>query len=292
MMRRGTTVHSIVAVLIGLAAVASRAVAEPPTEAQVRSRWNALYQRRAEGLRVFLAGSKDQPIKLLERPLLFYTNPVRAGRTEGSVFLWTDEGRPALVAAFWSVNEPSEQALRRLSREWHSLTEENLSIDIDSACVWESGERGIEWHTLADNAPPVKSRTLRLVQMRKIVSGIQATIGTGESELRLMPQPIYRYPESTRGALDGAMFAFVMGTDPELLVIVEAVEDAAAQWRIGFVHFTNAPVEAQLNDSKIFTAERCPPMQSTGPHHLGIAVERHARDLSDEVLVPAEDARK
>jgi hypothetical protein len=76
------------------------------------------------------------------------------------------------------------------------------------------------------------------------------------------------------------------------LAIVEAVENGATQWRIGFVHFTNAPVEAQLNDSKIFAAERCPPMQSTGPHHLGIAVERHSPDLSDEVLLPAEDTPK
>lgn len=299
MTRNGSAVYLILAALIGLAALTLRASAEPPVEveppsdAELRSRWNALYKRRAEALRVSLADSENQTIKLLEKPLLTYTNPVRAGRTEGSVFLWTDEGRPVLVAAFWSVNEPTDQSRRRLSREWHSLGQEDMSVDIDSARVWQSGEPGIEWHSLAGNAAPVESRTLRLAQMRKIVAGVQATIGTGESELRLMPQPLYRYPESTPGVMDGAMFAFVMGTDPELFAIVEAVhQEGGAQWKIGFVSFTNAPVEAHLDGLKIFTAERCPPGQSTGPHHLGIAVERHAPDLSDEIVLPAEETIK
>lgn len=293
MMRRGSAVYLILVALLGLVALASRAPAEPPSEAELRSRWNALYKRRAEALGVSLAESEGQTIRLLEKPLLTYTNPVRAGRTEGSVFLWTDEGRPVLVAAFWSVDSPSDRSLRRLSREWHSLVQEDMSVDLDSARVWQSGEPGMEWHSLSDNAAPAKSRTLRLVQMRKIVAGVQATIDTGESELRLMPQPLYRYPESTPDVLDGAMFAFVMGTDPELFAVVEAVhQKRAAQWRIGFVHFTNAPVEAHLNGLKIFTVGRCPPMQSTGPHHLGIAVERHAPDLSDEVVLPKEDTPK
>jgi hypothetical protein len=89
--------------------------------------------------------------------------------------------------------------------------------------------------------------------------------------------------ESTPGVLDGAMFAFVMGTDPELFAIIEAVQQGdSGQRRLGFVHFTNAPVEARLNGSKMFTAERVPLVQTAGPHHLGIGVERHEPDLSDE----------
>jgi hypothetical protein len=290
MTRRGSAICSILAALIGLGALASLAPAEPPSEAELRSRWSALYKRRAEALRVSLAESKGQTIKLLDTALLTYTNPVRAGRTEGSVFLWTEEGRPVLAAAFWSVNDESDSSLRRLSREWHSLSQEEMTVNLDSARVWRSGEPGIEWHNLVDTAAPTKSRTLRLVEMRKIVAGVQATIGTGESELRLMPQPLYRYPESTPGVLDGAMFAFVMGTDPELFAIVEAIpRKKAPQWRIGFVPFTNAPVEAHLNGVKLFTVERCLPGQSTGPHHLGITVERHPADLSDEIVLPAEE---
>src|SRR5207248_6712901 len=51
---------------------------------------------------------------------------------------------------------------------------------------------------------------------------------------RLLPKPIYRYDAEKTKALDGALFAFVLGTDPELLLLLEC--DAAAakpEWRFG-----------------------------------------------------------
>ena len=38
-------------------------------------------------------------------------------------------------------------------------------------------------------------------------------------ELRLMPQPLYRYDaDDEGGTFDGALFAFAQGTDPEILL--------------------------------------------------------------------------
>src|SRR5689334_13797406 len=46
------------------------------------------------------------------------------------------------------------------------------------------------------------------------------------SEMRLLPQPHYRYEIKDEGSpvVDGAVFAFVwtVGTDPEMLVVIEA----------------------------------------------------------------------
>jgi hypothetical protein len=97
-----------------------------------------------------------------------------------------------------------------------------------------------------------------------------------------MPQPIYRYPEAS-GVLDGGVFAFVLGTDPELLAVIEARDsaDAAAGWFVGFAHFTNAEVNATFDGLDIFQAERWHPIKSAGRHHLGIAVEHHPANLPD-----------
>jgi len=44
---------------------------------------------------------------------------------------------------------------------------------------------------------------------------------TGDStQLRLLPRPLYRYKSSE--VLDGAIFVFVEGTDPELVFLLEA----------------------------------------------------------------------
>lgn len=252
----------------------------------VRDRWFQLFRARAAGLEVSWAQASARPIALTAEPLLSYTNPVRGGQTFGNVFLWTDAGRPLLLAAFWSVAEPDDVTVRWLSQEWHSLANNSVTVNVDGLQTWESGEPGVSWSVVKDVAAPLKSRPLRLAQMREIAAQIRAEIETHESELRRMSQPIYRYPPGIPGILDGAIFAFVMGTDPELFAVIEATaaEDGSVAWRLGFAHFTNAPVRATIDGEEIFSAGRCPPMQATGRHYLSFHVERHPADLS----VPAE----
>jgi hypothetical protein len=61
------------------------------------------------------------------------------------------------------------------------------------------------------------------------------------TELRLLPQPLYRYPDQTRGVIDGAVFAFVMATDPELFIVIEQRRDETSGkpgWRLAPARFT------------------------------------------------------
>ena len=44
----------------------------------------------------------------------------------------------------------------------------------------------------------------------------------GWSDLRLLPTPIARYGETGTKLVDGALFAFVIGTDPEVFLFLEA----------------------------------------------------------------------
>ena len=61
--------------------------------------------------------------------------------------------------------------------------------------------------------------------MRSLADGFRASDdfgGKGWSELRLLPTPIARYGEPGTKLLDGALFAFVLGTDPEVFLFLEA----------------------------------------------------------------------
>ena len=52
--------------------------------------------------------------------------------------------------------------------------------------------------------------------------------------LRLLTKPLYRY-EATGDLIDGALFGFVLATDPEALLMIEAYKTAdGAQWRYAF----------------------------------------------------------
>jgi hypothetical protein len=254
--------------------------ADGETAEAIRKRWEKLYQDRAKSLSVAFVDSAQRTVRIVPQPVMSYSNPVRNAQQHGNVFLWTESGRPVLMAAYWSVSEPNQPGVRRLSREWHSLTADNITVKRDARTIWTSKEPGIEWKPLENTPGPVGSRPLRLTQMRKVARRLHAEIETAEGELRLMPQPIYRYPKNS-GVVDGAVFAFVMGTDPELLAVIEARAAAggATEWHLGFVHFTNARVTADFDDQQIYQAERWSPRTSGGRHHLGIAVELHPADL-------------
>ena len=55
-----------------------------------------------------------------------------------------------------------------------------------------------------------------------------------EQTPRLLPKPLYRYDAEQTKTLDGGLFAFVLGTDPELMVLIECDTAAAKpEWRFG-----------------------------------------------------------
>jgi hypothetical protein len=85
-------------------------------------------------------------------------------------------------------------------------------------------------------------------------------VGDGNPEvLRLLPRPLYRYDvkhsEETSPTLrDGGMFAFVMGTDPEVILLLEAVErEGKGVWQYAFARATAYAVEASLGDEVVWS---------------------------------------
>jgi hypothetical protein len=73
-----------------------------------------------------------------------------------------------------------------------------------------------------DSPVPAAKAPLRLVQMRNIAADFSAIVHFGFTDpeitphnLRLLTQPAYRYSEAEK-ILDGGMFIFAIGTDPDL----------------------------------------------------------------------------
>lgn len=268
-----------IAATLFLIAAASAALWGGDDSDAVRERWLALFRQRAESLEVSFVDGTDRSLTVAPEPAMIYTNPVRKELPYGSLFVWTESGRPVFAAAWWSALEQGNPGMRRLSREFHVLTDAPISVAEAGERIWASSDPGIEWSNVRSD-PPHNSRTLRLSQMRRIVRRVQAEIMTQESELRLLPQPIYRYSEET-DVLDGAIFAFVMGTDPELLVHIEArpAADGSPDWFLGFSHFSNGEVRALLDGAEVYRAERWTQNDPTGRHQIAFGVERFPEDL-------------
>ncbi len=81
----------------------------------------------------------------------------------------------------------------------------------------------------------------RLSQMKSIVRHFTGNRNT--SQLRLLPQPIYRYPEITAWAKDGAIFSLSTGTEPGAYIQIEARENL---WYL--TCYRDAAVEVNVRD--------------------------------------------
>jgi hypothetical protein len=259
-----------------------------PTDGEraLREKWQAVYLETAQSLEMRCGETK---LTLHDKPILFYTSPVRTNDQHGSMFLWTDQGRPAVIGSIWSALNRNDPALRNLTHEFHSLSERS---DVQAArggslpgrnlAQWSAGEPGIAWQPLAGSPAPASSRAGRLSQMRAAARRLTASITAVEAgELRLMSQPLYRYPEKTPEVADGALFVFALATDPELIVLIEQQENAAsAATRVAFARFGNLPMSVKNEERELWSCDKGTPGKSDGKYYLHWRIDQRKADLS------------
>ena len=196
-------------------------------------------------------------IKIFPKPLLRWTNP-NFGVRDGLFVAWVDEKKRPMAAGQVFLMPKSEN-------EWYieqqSLCDDAMEFHSRSNSAWTPSEPGIQWRTFpAKRYKPARSKPLRLTQMRQLARRFrgQDDLVDKDDELRLMPNPMVRYEDLNNGILDGALFALVQGTDPELLVQIEVREEKAGApeywWAIA--PMTSAKASAFLDDEQVYSKPR------------------------------------
>ena len=75
--------------------------------------------------------------------------------------------------------------------------------------------------------------------------------------LRLLPTPLYRYEKESEKIVDGVVFCFVHTTDPEALLVLEAVRTKdESHWEYAFVRRTTLPVIGQLDKKTVWRTKK------------------------------------
>src|SRR5262249_1738121 len=155
--------------------------------------------------------------------------PVRSGVQQGVVFLWLCDGRPAVLCSVFSEPEGRLRG-RKVIHEFHALDPAKLIVTRPKEALNEwKPEAGLARKELADAPAPAAAAAGRLLQMRQLVQEFNGDSVDDKGkhwDLRLLPSPLYRYPEAKDGVIDGALFTLVStaGTDPEVLLVIEARE--------------------------------------------------------------------
>jgi hypothetical protein len=167
--------------------------------------------------------------------VLRWTNP-SAGRVYGNTYVWLQEGRPVAASCLFRYFDP----YRSFNGELVALTGTKLVAKRDDKVMWQPKDEW-KWHPIPGAAAPAATAAQRLIQMRELVGEFAVevldtrNVLKGEEQTpRLLPKPLYRYDAERTKTLDGGLYAFVIGTDPELLLLLECNTAAAKpEWRFG-----------------------------------------------------------
>lgn len=179
------------------------------------------------------SGGGRAKIQLLEQPILRWDNQ-RGTVVDGATFIWVQDHRPQAIGASWMTRKAS-------LLEIQSLAPQPLRATFDSNRFWNPAQPGLTWKPVPDAPPPADSRPERLRQMKSLAQrftthAVKSPPDYPESSVwrfRMLTTPIYRYPE--QAAVDGTIFAYTQGTDPEVFLLLESrTEKGSTQWYYGF----------------------------------------------------------
>jgi hypothetical protein len=198
----------------------------------------------------------DQKLKLIERPVLRWSNPERA-TDDGAVFLWTEKDRPAAALCIYPAGVDG------LTYEWQSLSAGSLRATDRQRTVWQPQTAGLEFRPVPGDAEPAAATPARrLNQMHRLLRDFTAEFIRRDSqrhELRALTQPIYRYGGHDTEVVDGTLFAFAQATDPEVFLLLEArtQNGRPPTWWWAAARMSTLLLEVKYRGELVWTAERC-----------------------------------
>jgi hypothetical protein len=229
----------------------------PQAKGSKREQLLETYFAEADRYAIYRDASRKERVDREREPVFVWTNVLGAGDEYGAVFVWTCRGRAELIGTFFSLPEAGQ---RKLCHEFHSLSLSTLDVSRSGSSPWVPEAAGIDLTPIAGAPAPASSAPRRLVQMRALAHDFTATtLDRNERrwELRLLPQPLYRYQSTDPDVLDGALFGFVnsAGTDPEALLVIEARKPSAAGdpiWQYALGRFTDLDLAIRHKGKDVF----------------------------------------
>jgi hypothetical protein len=215
---------------------------------------------------VFLNAQSTEPLQVI--PALRWSNNTR-GTENALTVLYVWNGRPYAAACLFPYDRGMIHDFQSLSR-----ASEKIVARRDGETAWEPQRAGVEFLVIPDAPVPEASRPARLRQLKQLAERFQSSMlgwkadSNDQEKLRLLNRPLYRYEPESGAIIDGAVFAFVQGTDPESLLLIELVQEGSQQqWMYAFARRTAGKLEGRLDDKVVWTAPLNPEYKDPrGPH--------------------------
>jgi hypothetical protein len=256
---RATALLSILVLWIGVCT--GQEPAEQPAE--LRAAHLARMKELAGSFQVLaVPGRKDSQAKLVAEPVLRYSDNTRKQYDESSLWIFGAQGRPsAIVAIEFYVDGPKKEPAWLY--EIASLSVEKIAAERGDTLQWTAKGPGLPLAPIEGAPPPADKPIRRLAQMKGLRQRFAAhehSIIEGRIELRPLTSPLYRYEDAASNIIDGAIFSFANGTNPEVLLVLEAHQTKdSSEWRYGLVQMAGAELIVHLDGKQVWDRPNADP---------------------------------
>lgn len=224
----------------------------PPTAEQLADK-RMTFMKGALARFTIRVGDRKEESKVAD-PCLRWSDAV-SNATDGVIAVYAHNGgRPDAIAQFFFNFQ------KKWIAEFTIIPDEDVTVLRSGREHWKPSEFVCKFADLPNAPAPAARPALRLSQMRALAADFAVTDYFGVREekvdLRLLPQPAYRYAEEGK-IVDGAMFIFAHGTNPECCVLLEAHQDAkGSRYRYAIAPMSIYKLEARYKDAPVWSVER------------------------------------
>lgn len=193
------------------------------------------------------AKNSDSKLERNETPLLSFSDPTR-GEIEGKLYLWHSDSVPvALLSLTYYGN--------LWSYEHVMLSDDSVRFTYEKDWKWVPPATRHKWLRL--KTPVSGKENVRRIQMRAALRQFnsQELISGNQITLRLVPRPLYVYADENTGIVEGGLFAFSYGTNPEVIARIEArreKNDGEPSWYVSFARLSSAEVKVTRDEEVIW----------------------------------------
>jgi hypothetical protein len=250
---------------------ASRAEPKPPTDGkkddppkETEPAVDDRYRRDAEKvvggieMEVFKEDAWTK-VKRIEKPLLFYDDPTR-DNDRGSVWGWGEKGRPVALIELWQHVEDRTS--------WYfclcNTSGGRVRASRGGAAWWRENESAAELKDVPNAPAPVADSAQRLRQAKQLSLKFRGhefwDPNNTRYDLRRLDRPLHTYKDEDAGLLDGALYSPANGTNPEIMVFIEAHRDpkdaTRSVWRFAVGRSAHAELHLEYEGKEVYEAPR------------------------------------
>jgi hypothetical protein len=217
---------------------------------------------------VAVVGVNREELELVKSPILRFGDVERAN-DKGSVWIWQRAGQPQAVMELYRGAD---------GRSWveviHSLSADGLEGDFgEKSPRWTPEHPGIEWQTFPDAPAPAGGSAVRARQLKELAQRFSShefwDPENSRYELRLLIRPAHTYSKSASGRPDGAIFLLCHGTNPEVALSIEAVDDGAApRFHYALARLGHAELHVSFDGKEVWHKNRLDNTDNRDPYWL------------------------